>query len=94
MDELNFKIWHTPGHTPGGVVIACGNQLFCGDTLFAGSCGRTDMEGGSSAQMQRSLSLIADLPLPDETQVYPGHENFTTLGRERRSNPCMLGDWF
>ena len=94
VDELNFKIWHTPGHTPGGVIIACGNQLFCGDTLFAGSCGRTDMEGGSAAQMQRSLSLIADLPLPDETQVYPGHENFTTLGRERRSNPCVLGDWF
>ena len=94
LGTYKFEVIFTPGHTPGGVVIACGNQLFCGDTLFAGSCGRTDMEGGSSAQMQRSLSLIADLPLPDETQVYPGHENFTTLGRERRSNPCVLGDWF
>lgn len=94
LDELTFRIWHTPGHTPGGVVIACGNQLFSGDTLFAGSCGRVDLPGGDPAEMQRSLALVADLPLPDETQVYPGHESFTTLGRERRSNPYLLGDVF
>ena len=94
VDELRFQIWHTPGHTPGGVVIGCGNQLFCGDTLFAGSCGRTDLEGGDTAALVRSLSMVAELPLPDETQVYPGHESFTTLGRERRSNPCLRGEWF
>ena len=47
VDELTFRIWHTPGHTPGGVVIVCGDQLFSGDTLFAGSCGRVDLPGGS-----------------------------------------------
>ena len=65
VDELTFRIWHTPGHTPGGVVIACGDRLFSGDTLFAGSCGRVDLPGGSPAEMQRSLALVADLPLPD-----------------------------
>ena len=51
VDELTFRIWHTPGHTPGGVVIACGDRLFSGDTLFAGSCGRVDLpcSGGGSA---------------------------------------------
>ena len=94
VDELTFRIWHTPGHTPGGVVIACGDRLFSGDTLFAGSCGRVDLPGGSAADMQRSLALVADLPLPDETTVYPGHESFTTLGQERRSNPYLMGEVF
>ena len=50
--------------------------------------------GGDTAALVRSLSMVAELPLPDETQVYPGHESFTTLGRERRSNPCLRGEWF
>lgn len=94
IDELTFQIYHTPGHTPGSVCLRCGNLLFSGDTLFAGSCGRTDLPGGSIAQMQQSLSLLAALPLPDETQVLPGHEAFSTLGRERRSNPYLNGAWF
>ena len=68
--------------------------MFSGDTLFALSCGRVDLPGGSAAEMQRSLSLLANLPLPDETEVYPGHESFTTLGRERRLNPYLLGEWY
>ena len=94
IDERTFQIYHTPGHTPGSVCLRCGNLLFSGDTLFAGSCGRTDLPGGSMAQMQQSLSLLAALPLPDETQVLPGHEAFSTLGRERRSNPYLNGAWF
>lgn len=94
IDELTFRIYHTPGHTPGSVCLGCGGLLFSGDTLFAGSCGRTDLPGGSIAQMQKSLSLLAALPLPDETQVLPGHEAFSTLGRERRSNPYLNGAWF
>ena len=94
IDELTFQIYHTPGQTPGSVCLRCGNLLFSGDTLFAGSCGRTDLPGGSMAQMQQSLSLLAALPLPDETQVLPGHEAFSTLGRERRSNPYLNGAWF
>lgn len=94
IDELTFQIYHTPGHTRGGVCLYCGGLLFSGDTLFAGSCGRTDMPGGSVQEMQRSLSLLAALPLPDETRVLPGHEGFSTLGRERRSNPYMNGAWY
>ena len=69
VDELRFTAWHTPGHTPGSVVLLCGEHLFCGDTLFAGSIGRTDLEGGSSAQMADSLRKLAQLPIPRETQV-------------------------
>lgn len=89
VDELVFKNWHTPGHTKGSWCLWCGGILFSGDTLFAGSCGRVDLPGGNARQMMASLSLLANLPLPDETQVCPGHEGFTTLGRERRSNPYM-----
>lgn len=94
IDELTFTIYHTPGHTPGSVCIVCGNFMFSGDTLFAGSCGRTDLPGGSMGQMQQSLSLLAALPLSDEVNVLPGHEAFSTLGRERRSNPYLNGAWF
>lgn len=94
IDELTFKIYHTPGHTPGSVCLLCGELLFSGDTLFAGSCGRTDFPGGSMQQMQQSLSLLAELPIPDTVQVLPGHESFSTLGCERRSNPYMNGAWF
>ena len=94
IDELTFRVYHTPGHTPGSVCLQCGGLLFSGDTLFAGTCGRTDLPGGSMAQMQKSLSMLAALPLADETQVLPGHEAFSTLGRERRGNPCLNGAWF
>ena len=94
IDDLTFRIYHTPGHTPGSVCLSLGNLLFSGDTLFAGSCGRTDLPGGSMQQMQQSLSLLAGLPLSDDTQVLPGHEAFSTMGRERRSNPYLKGAWF
>lgn len=94
IDELTFRVYHTPGHTPGSVCLVCGNLMFSGDTLFAGSCGRTDLPGGSMVQMQQSLSLLAGLPLSDEVQVLPGHEAFSTVGRERRSNPYLNGAWF
>ena len=89
IDELTFTVYHTPGHTPGSVVLALGNMLFCGDTLFAGSCGRTDMPGGSGIQMQQSLSMLAESDLRNDMQVLPGHGEDSTLGRERLSNPFM-----
>lgn len=94
IDDLTFTVYHTPGHTPGSVCLVCGQIMFSGDTLFAGSCGRTDLPGGSVRQMQQSLSMLAALPLPDEVQMLPGHESFTTLGQERRSNPYLNGMWF
>ena len=51
VDEMEFTVWHTPGHTPGSVCLLCGQYLFTGDTLFAGSVGRTDLPGGSTRQM-------------------------------------------
>lgn len=93
LDELTFRFWHTPGHTAGSWCIYVDGCLFTGDTLFAGSCGRVDLDGGDPAAMQKSLALLKDLPLPDETRVYPGHEAFTTLGEERANNPYMLGLW-
>ena len=89
IDELTFTVYHTPGHTPGSVVLALGKLLFCGDTLFAGSCGRTDMPGGSGIRMQQSLSMLAESDLRDDAQVLPGHGESSTLGPERRSNPFM-----
>ena len=85
---------HTPGHTPGSccfVVAADGRQLvFAGDTLFAGSIGRTDLWGGDTAQIMSSLrgKLLA---LDDDTEVVTGHGSGTTIGRERRANPFLTG---
>ena len=92
--DMEFDVMETPGHTVGSICFIGKDIIFSGDTLFAGSCGRVDLPGGSAADMQRSLALVADLPLPDETTVYPGHESFTTLGQERRSNPYLMGEVF
>lgn len=86
VDELAFMVWHTPGHTPGSVVLQCGGYLFTGDTLFQGSMGRTDLPGGSEAEMMDSLRKLAALPLPRETQILPGHGDFSTLGQELDTN--------
>ena len=84
---LTFHVMRTPGHTPGSVVLQVEDCLITGDTLFAGSCGRTDFPGGSYAQMKDSLKRLADLP--GDYKVYPGHEGFSTLARERKYNPFM-----
>lgn len=86
VDELTFKTWHTPGHTQGSWVILCGNMFFTGDTLFHGSIGRTDLPGGSMLQMEKSLQKILKLPIPDNAQVLPGHEAFSTMADEKRHN--------
>ena len=81
---LRFEILATPGHTPGGVSIRCGDALFTGDTLFRGSCGRTDLEGGNMDEELRSLKKLCSLP--GDYEVYPGHMDSTTLERERNFN--------
>lgn len=86
VDELAFMVWHTPGHTPGSVVLQCGGYLFTGDTLFQGSMGRTNLPGGSETEMMDSLRKLAALPLPRETQILPGHGDFSTLGQELDTN--------
>ena len=84
VDELTFKTWHTPGHTPGSWVILCGDMFFTGDTLFHGSIGRTDLPGGSMMQMEESLQKLLELPVPDKARVLPGHEAFSTMADEKR----------
>ncbi len=85
--NLTFRVMETPGHTPGGVTLICGDALFTGDTLFAGSCGRTDFEGGSMEVELQSLAKIA--ALPGDYEVYPGHMDCSTLETERRFNPYL-----
>lgn len=86
VDELTFKTWHTPGHTPGSCVLLCGEMLFSGDTLFCGSIGRTDLPGGSMTQMEDSLAKLVELPIPDNAQVLPGHDSFSTMIAEKKHN--------
>ena len=81
---LEFKVLATPGHTPGGVCLICGNALFTGDTLFRGSCGRTDLPGGNMRMEMASLKRLC--ALPGDYEVYPGHMDSSTLERERRFN--------
>lgn len=82
---LTFRVLVTPGHTPGGVCFACGGALFTGDTLFAGSVGRTDLPGGSAAELRESLRML--FALEGDYTVYPGHDTATTLAYERKYNP-------
>lgn len=89
LGDYDVEIIHTPGHTPGGICIKIGNDLFTGDTLFAGSIGRTDFEGGSYDEI---ISSIKDklVKYPDETIVYPGHGPSSTIGREKKYNPFII----
>lgn len=86
---LDFTVLHTPGHTPGAVCLLCRNVLFSGDTLFAGSCGRTDFPGSDPKEMIGSLKKLA--VLPGDYDVLPGHGAQTTLSYEREHNPYMRG---
>ena len=89
--NLTFRVMETPGHTPGGVTLICGDALFTGDTLFRMSCGRYDFPGSSSLDLGHSLEKLRDLP--GDYEVYPCHEGSTSLEYERRFNPYMLRPW-
>ena len=82
-----FRVLHTPGHTPGSVCLICDNCLFSGDTLFAGSCGRTDFPLGSWTDMMDSLDRLRNLDT--DYTVYPGHAEVTTLFHEVKYNPYL-----
>ena len=86
--ELSLQVIHTPGHTPGGISLYTNNSVFVGDTLFAGSVGRTDFPGGSADTLKASIQRKL-FPLGDDVVVYPGHMGSTTLGQERLSNPFV-----
>ncbi|SHJ72424.1 Glyoxylase, beta-lactamase superfamily II [Anaerobranca californiensis DSM 14826] len=84
--DREIKIIHVPGHTPGGILIQIENFLFSGDTVFAGSIGRTDLPGGDMKTLLNSIKGKF-LTLPDSLIVYPGHGEETTVEEERKSNP-------
>lgn len=92
--RLVVEVRHTPGHCPGGVCLAVGEagqrgrELFVGDTLFAGSIGRTDLPGGDYDTLMRSIHDVL-LAYPDDTPVHSGHGPSTTIGDERRTNPFL-----
>ncbi|MBN1142092.1 MAG: MBL fold metallo-hydrolase [Deltaproteobacteria bacterium] len=86
--DLRFTVIHTPGHTQGGVSLLAEGHLFSGDTLFAGSVGRTDLPGGDYDLLMASIHDRL-LILPDETIVHPGHGPETTIGREKIHNPFL-----
>ncbi|MCK4620628.1 MAG: MBL fold metallo-hydrolase [Desulfuromonadales bacterium] len=88
LGELQIDVLHTPGHTPGGICLRIADQVIVGDTLFAGSIGRTDLPGGDHQQLIDSIREQL-LPLPDETVVHPGHGPATTIGQEKLYNPFL-----
>ena len=83
--DVELTVLHTPGHTPGSICLEGDGHLLSGDTLFAGTIGRTDFPGGEMAAMRRSIARLS--ALADEVRVHPGHGPDTTIGRERRVNP-------
>lgn len=93
---VQLEVIHTPGHSPGSISLIAPDAVFSGDTLFAGSIGRSDLPGGDADTL---LGVIRSklLTLDDTVAVYPGHGPATTIGQERRSNPFVgerSGMWF
>ena len=94
--KYGVRVLHTPGHCPGGVCLAIQKDgddtptLFVGDTLFAGSIGRTDLPGGDLNILLRSIREVL-FRFPDETVVWSGHGEVTTIGQEKRTNPFLIG---
>ncbi len=95
--SLAFQVIHTPGHSPGGMCLLRDRVVFVGDTLFQSGIGRTDLPGGDYGTLMRSIRDKL-LTLPDDTMVYPGHGDATTIGEEKRSNPFLqplrTGEWY
>ena len=87
--DHEVRVHHTPGHCPGGVCLQIGTDLFVGDTLFAGSIGRTDLPGGDYDVLMHSITEVL-FSLGDDATVHPGHGPDTTIGHERRTNPFVL----
>jgi len=88
--KVTIEVIHTPGHTRGGISLKCGpDVIFSGDTLFAGSVGRSDFPGGSHTQLIASIKKKL-LQFPPDTKVYPGHGPATTIGWEKQYNPFLI----
>ncbi|MBN2041149.1 MAG: MBL fold metallo-hydrolase [Spirochaetes bacterium] len=88
LGDIRFRVFHTPGHSPGGICLYAEGQLFTGDTLFVGDSGRTDLRGGNRPALGASIRKLMELP--DDTIVWPGHDygpsKSSTIGNEKRTN--------
>jgi glyoxylase-like metal-dependent hydrolase (beta-lactamase superfamily II) len=89
--DEKLSVFHTPGHTPGSVCLVGEKLVFTGDTLFAGSIGRSDFEGGSMHDMKASLQKLTKLS--DYLLVYPGHGETSLIGQEKKVNPFLTGEY-
>ncbi|MBF0445686.1 MAG: MBL fold metallo-hydrolase [Magnetococcales bacterium] len=87
---ISLEVIHTPGHSQGGVCLKWNDQIAVGDTLFAGSVGRTDLPGGDMEQLLDSI-INKLIPQGDHLQCHPGHGPSTSLGREKKTNPFLIG---
>lgn len=90
--ETRLKVLSTPGHTSGGICLLAADCIFTGDTLFAGSVGRTDFPRGSQEQLMKSIREKL-IPLSDDLKVYPGHGASSSIGLEKQTNPYLTGDF-
>lgn len=92
LGNFQFEVRFTPGHTPGHCVLYCAQEkvCFCGDLIFAGSVGRTDLPGGDSDTLEKSIREQI-YSLPDDTRLLSGHGPETTVGEEKRTNPFVSG---
>lgn len=92
LGKVPATVIHTPGHSPGSICLMVGNNLFTGDTLFVGSCGRTDLPGGDDSEFRKTMHRLKNLD--DSIAVHPGHNYgdtpVSTMGNEKRLNPCLL----
>lgn len=88
LDRLQFRVLHTPGHTPGHISLVCQTHAFVGDVIFQGSIGRTDIPGASSRQLIESIQRKI-FTLPDDTILHPGHGPDTRVGAEKQHNPFV-----
>jgi len=93
VSDLKFTVLHTPGHTPGGISLLGHGAVFTGDALFNFGIGRTDLPGGSTAQLMDNITTKL-MTLPETTIVYPGHGPSTTIGKELTGNPFLRGGFF
>jgi hydroxyacylglutathione hydrolase len=84
--RYRFSVAHTPGHSPGSITLTGEGKAFCGDLVFYGSVGRTDLPGGSQKELRDSIRRVI-VALPDDTVIYPGHGPETTVGLEKQQNP-------
>ncbi len=87
LDDISLKVMHTPGHTKGSSILIGEDEIFTGDTLFAGAVGRTDLHGGSSTELLKSLKKIANIE--GDYTLFTGHGESTKLSYEKRTNPYM-----